>query len=978
MHPPLTPTLLSEKFIQKDILKAVESALAYLEFTSEGTILSANKNYLTISGYTIKELVGKNFKCLWTGKDLISQSYADFWDKLKEGKVIKGTFRKQRKSGEIFWVEAVYCPLSSKMGETDKVIAFCIDVTQNIERSKEKKRHLEAVDRSFIVASYSPEGVLLEGNENFISTLGYPEQDLSGKRLELMFSPEAASPEDFKKFWELIRAGHCSSGRMLWPVKNASPVWLYSTFTPMFNASGSVDKVIQIAWDITHIANKENENCNYLRMFHNIIDLARSAVAISDAGNKTVYANKAYTSMFGYEEEEILGKFPTSIFGPGEKRFLHDMRKRLSTEQHYTGEDIAYCKNGQRLWISTQVSSIFDPSGRREYLVNIFTDVTELKLNEILQSKTLEGLASDMPSGQLLELLCAEIERIMPGLHVGIIGINNQNKVVPLTSPLQTPKQQKKPRPQEGCAYSGSNLDEPSSQAQIPAKLKHLFASLNVNICMAAVVKNTSGKVIGAIGFYQEECTNNHVLPWLADIMSRLCAIIMERDENHNKMRQLTYYDPITGLPNRNSLVSGAESLFSARFPPDKDTSFAVMYINVDRFSRINHSYGYNQGNDILRAVAEKIVNLKGKQDIVGSMSADEFVLIAPHCDAGQAFEKAKRIQDGLAKPFAINDIDLSLTSSIGISLCPNNGSCLSSLINAASNSLLQNKRKGTGKISFFSDDLNALAKNSLSLETNLRNAVENKNLALYYQPQVYLCSGKIYGVEALCRWNDKKCGFVPPEQFIPLAEQTGLIEKLSDWVLHETCRQLADWRDKGLEVPSVSINLSSSNFHDSNLPDKIITHLHNFGLNASDIILELTESVLLDENPTTLATIERAHQLGFALSLDDFGTGYSSLSYLRNLPFSEIKLDQSFVRDLHTTEVSRRLSEAVMGLGRSLKLTVLAEGVENMEQYRLLKQQNCHVAQGYLLSKPLPPQDLEKWIQAWHPRTMADQHSLL
>lgn len=973
---------------QQEVLKALYRSMAYIEFDMDGVILNANKNYAAMSGYALKDLLGRNIKNLWHSGDLISPAYTDFWNKLKQGKIQTGTFKRQSKDGKTFWIKAVYQIVRNAQGTSEKIIAFCTDVTEHIRPMEEKLVRLDAVDRSLLTASYSLDGQFLEGNENFLSTLDCTEQELSGQYLTQILSSDVGGQENFADFWALVRAGHTASRRLRRISPNAAPIWLDSVFTPIFNSNGNVEKIIQISSDITRLVDAESHKDTLLGLFSNIVDNSGSAIAITNNNNKTIYANKAYTDMFGYTNAEIMGKFPTVIFGPEEKHFLREMRKQLATNSPYSGKIVGYCKNGKRLWLFARVAPIFNAEGKREYLVNIFTDITEMKLYESLQSKTLDGLTHDVPTEQLLELLCLEIEQIMPGLHVGVMGVNKSNGLDLLTTSYYPLKQldslnlniEKCRYPACRAACSGATVTEPDIRAsQFPAGVKRLFASLNINACLASAIKNSAGQIIGAVAFYHEEdVKTSHALGRLSEAMASLCAVIMERDENKAKMRMLTYYDPLTGLPNRNLLISGANRFLTSNSLTDNDTSFAVLYIDIDRFSRINQSYSYEHGNDVLRAMAGRLMNIKGKHDLIGRMFADEFVVIAPKCDAGQAFEKARRIQAELAKPLGFKDMDVLISASIGISLCPDNGTSLESLISDAGNCLLQSKSKGPGRVSFFNRDINMLTRTNLSLEAHLRKAIDNERLLLCYQPQIYLDSGKIYGVEALCRWNDKKCGMVPPDQFIPLAEETGLIEKLSDWVIREACRQLSQWRGKGLDVPLMSINLSAPSFHDTALPERIIACLRQFGLSPADIILELTERVLLDENPATLTTVHRAHEMGFALSLDDFGTGYSSLSYLRSLPFSEIKLDQSFVRDLHTTEVSRRVSEAVMRLGRSLKLTVLAEGVENMAQYRLLKQQNCHVAQGYLLSKPLPPKELENWITGWHPRAMADQHALL
>ena len=976
------------KIERQDVLKTMNLPMAYIEFDMTGAILNVNDSYLAMSGYTRGELIGLNIKNLWPGEDLLSPAYAEFWNKLKENTSASGVFRRQRKDGSIFWVEAVYHLLREPAGEPERIIAFCLEITNRIQEMEEKLSRLEALDRSFLVASYSRNGKFLEGNENFLSTLGCAEQDLQGKKLEDILASAVVEQESLAEIRDIVRTGRAASGRMQWSAPGATPIWLHSVFTPLFDGAGNVDKIIQISSDVTQIVDSENSKGNLLRMFSNIIDNAGSAVAITGGGNKTIYINKAYTAMFGYTEAEMLGKFPTSIFGPEEKHFLGQARKCLTTNEPYTGEGMAYCKDGKRLWVYTRVTPLLGQTGKRELLVTIFTDVTELKLCELLQSKTLEGLAYDVPTEQLLEVLCLEIERVMPELRVGIMGINKSNALTLLTTSYPPLKQldslnlniEKSQYPACRVVCSGLTAAETNIRdSKFPEKVKELFATMNINACMAAAIKNLTGQIVGVVSFYREDGLKmNDSLTRLAESMASLCSVMMERDANKARMRMLTHYDPLTGLPNRNLLVSGADHVFAEAFSTKDNTPLAVLYINIDHFSRINQFYTYEQGNDILRVAAGRLMHNKEKHDLVGRMFADQFVVISPNCNAEQAFEKAERIQSELGKPLSIDETEISLTSSIGISLSTNNNTCINSLINDANSSLLQNKSKGPGRVSFFSTDLDRLVKTSLSLETHLRSAIEHERLALCYQPQVYIGSGKLYGVEALCRWNDKKCGRVPPEQFIPLAEKTGLIEKLSDWIIREACRQLAEWRGKGLIVPSVAINLSPPSFHDTAFPERIITYLRKFGLSSSDIILELTERVLLDENPATMTTIHHAHELGFALSLDDFGTGYSSLSYLRSLPLSEIKLDQSFVRDLHIKDVSRRLSEAVMQLGQSLKLTVLAEGVENMSQYRLLRQQNCQVAQGYLVSKPLPPDSLEKWLTSWRPQAMADQHSLL
>ena len=277
---------------------------------------------------------------------------------------------------------------------------------------------------------------------------------------------------------------------------------------------------------------------------------------------------------------------------------------------------------------------------------------------------------------------------------------------------------------------------------------------------------------------------------------------------------------------------------------------------------------------------------------------------------------------------------------------------------------MYQAKSSGKGRFSYFSHELNQLAQELQMLEVELRKAIKNDDLELYYQPQVSMQDGSISGVEVLSRWNHPELGAIPPSKFIPIAEDCGLIGDLSQWALHNACKQMSLWKAKGIIVPTISVNLSPINFHNVDLCEQVMNELQSFNLAPSDLILELTESVLLDTNPSTMKVLLDIHQKGIHFSMDDFGTGYSSLSYLQKIPIKELKLDRSFVQHLESDSTSRALSQAVLQIGESLNIKVVAEGIEKNEQYQILKEQGYHIAQGYLFSKPLNSVDIEIWLQ--------------
>ncbi|WP_282705198.1 putative bifunctional diguanylate cyclase/phosphodiesterase [Zestomonas thermotolerans] len=523
--------------------------------------------------------------------------------------------------------------------------------------------------------------------------------------------------------------------------------------------------------------------------------------------------------------------------------------------------------------------------------------------------------------------------------------------------------------PNSGSCGTAAYLGEPVLCSDIEhdprwADYKHLALPLGLRACWSVPIKSSTGRVLGTFAFYyREPCSPSPLHERLVEVSVHLCALALEREESRSHIRQLAYYDSLTGLPNRSLLHIRAEEALAevAR----QEDSLAVLFIDVDRFKQVNDSLGLTAGDELLRVIAERLGRWRQHSDIVSRMSVDEFVLVLPYCGSEQITEKVEQVKSILTAPVSIAGTLFKPSISIGISLYPGDGQDITSLIHRADMAMSQAKQAERGGFRFYSPELNSIAQERLALENALREALTDGSLQLYYQPQVCLDDGRLYGLEALARWHHPVLGDISPVRFIPLAEDCGLIGGLGLWALREACRQLAEWRRNGLEVPTVAVNLSPTNFHNLELPAFIEQVLTSHGLQPGDLTLEITESVLMDSNPGTLETLHAVHEQGVRLSMDDFGTGYSSLSYLRRLPIQELKLDRSFVLDLEHDATNRALSEAVIRLGESLDLTVVAEGIESEAQHRLLAEQGYHVAQGYLFARPLAAPDLAAWLRA-------------
>lgn len=430
--------------------------------------------------------------------------------------------------------------------------------------------------------------------------------------------------------------------------------------------------------------------------------------------------------------------------------------------------------------------------------------------------------------------------------------------------------------------------------------------------------------------------------------------------EKDHDLYQLAYHDSLTALPNR--------SLFDDRLShaltkaERSQQQVALFVIDLDRFKNVNDSLGHHLGNVLLRQVAMRIKECLREADTVARFGGDDFVII---CEDVVFLEKvailAQKFLEVIAQPIQVGDHDLFVTASIGISLYPEDGHDAESLLSSAEVAMYRTKKRGRNGYTFYTADMNARTHEFLLLEGGLRKAIELNHFELYYQPQIDLASRTMIGVEALIRWQDPERGMISPADFIPLAEETGLIVPIGRWVLQTACAQVKVWQDQGYTPFPVSVNISGCQFKQHAFVDMVVDTVAAAGLEPCWVELEITESVIMDNVDESIMTLTQLRDAGFELSIDDFGTGYSSLSYLKRFPISKLKIDQSFVRDIDTDENDAAIVSAIIGLTKSLDLEVIAEGVEDEAQARYLIQHGCLQAQGFLFSRPLTSSDLEQ-----------------
>jgi len=441
----------------------------------------------------------------------------------------------------------------------------------------------------------------------------------------------------------------------------------------------------------------------------------------------------------------------------------------------------------------------------------------------------------------------------------------------------------------------------------------------------------------------------------------------VERRANEERLRHQAYHDSLTGLPNRTSLIERVgEAIKRGR---RNGETFAVLFLDLDSFKDINDSLGHSVGDLMLQAVAERLQPVLREQDTVARLGGDEFVvtllLLKRTEHAAVVAEKLLVAVSGT--PYSIEGRELSITASIGISVFPDDGKDVNELIKNADAALYHAKKMGRNNFQFYAQDIGARAFAILSMEHSLRRALERGEFLLHFQPQMDLGSGTTVGAEALIRWEHPEMGMVSPAEFIPIAEERGLIVAIGDWVLNEACRQNREWQQAGLAAIPVGVNLSALQFRDKNLIDKIAAALHKTGLSATFLEIELTESAVMQDSESAIATMRAMKEMGLHLSIDDFGTGYSSLNYLKRFPLDKLKIDRSFVRGLPHDADDAAIANAVLGMARALRLKVIAEGVESGQQAEFLRQHGCDEIQGYYFGRPMPAEQFARFLQEQH-----------
>ncbi len=462
------------------------------------------------------------------------------------------------------------------------------------------------------------------------------------------------------------------------------------------------------------------------------------------------------------------------------------------------------------------------------------------------------------------------------------------------------------------------------------------------------------------------ETTSKPITGNLADPENEIITVsrdITRRKQTEERLLKLANFDSLTGLPNR-ALFRDRLRRAITRAQRNK-TRLALLFLDLDRFKNINDSLGHHAGDQLLRGVAKRLTQNARKGDTVARLGGDEFTVILENIHTpDDASLVANKILELMEPPFRLDGHELVVSPSIGITLYPDDAEDMRSLLKNADTAMYRSKEQGGNRYQFYTEGMNARAYEHLILESNLRHALERDQFELYFQPQIDLHTHGIIGIEALIRWNHPERGFLAPDKFVPFAEETGLIIPIGEWALNNACLEAKRWQESGLPPVRIAVNLSMRQFRQKMFVDLVANALANSELDPHLLELEITESFLAQNVDQATKVLRQLHELGVQLSVDDFGTGYSSLSYLKRFPLNTLKIDQSFVKDLDSGPQGATIAEAIIALGKSLDLNIIAEGVETEEQVFFLKSRGCDRVQGYFVSPPLSRHEIVDWLK--------------
>lgn len=740
-------------------------------------------------------------------------------------------------------------------------------------------------------------------------------------------------------------------------------------------------------WVATHEDVTENKAekaaAKDLFSLQTLIDWVPDYLWVKDLESRFVIVNKALATDSGRATaRELIGLSDADLHEPESAQRFRAVEQELirSGKPAIDMEERVIDATGAEKWLLSTKVPLRDAQHKITGMVGIARDITNRKKADMLrngQAQILEMIAMSAPLEDVLKKLVLLIESQLTGIRCSILcleqdGMHLRHAAAPnLPQDFARAIDGIRVGPDVGSCGTAIYRRETVIVSDVQSDplwknyrdlgVKHGFRS-----CWSTPILSHNGAVLGTLAMYSKTVREPTVLEMnLFEVSTRIAGIAIERRQAEDRIHFLANHDVLTGLPNRSLLMDRlSQAVLQAK---RHDCWVTVVFLDLDNFKSINDNLGHNAGDELLKAVAARMTGCLRSTDTIVRLGGDEFVIVLPDLPKSTDIisEKLQKLRSAIAETLCLDGHDVHVTASIGIANFPNDGTDSDTLLANADAAMYRAKELGRDNFQFYTPEINLKVHEKFKLQEELRDALTRSEFILHYQPQADLRTGQVFAVEALLRWNHPTQGLLAPLKFISLAEETGMIVPIGDWVLHEACRQNKAWQDAGLKPMVVCVNVSARQFKERNLINHVVHALQESQLEAKYLELEITESLIMQDVEQAVSTMRVLSGLGVQISIDDFGTGYSSLSALKTFPVARLKIDKSFITNLDNNESDKAVASAVISLGQKLNLRVIAEGVETSEQVSFLRDNNCHEIQGYHFSRPIEPSALENMLRS-------------